>query len=927
MPKFKFVDFSCNLLQVDNFIENKEASLIIYPTQNNANLAQAHGQYSWKFEDISYLAIEDFKEMLLGSDKMFWEDDKRVIALYRLLTDEDKIFFKVNDFFDFIKLANKIFKLFEELAEELIDFSSVFQRLEEENSTLFPWQIEYYERIHQLILKYQGWIEENNSNDRIFNINVKNIDISYFSNYASVFVVNQFYYSNIEREILRQMEEAGIEVTLVYQLPEEFVDKETFNAQPFNYSDLELFATQKPKLNLIIDRNKFTMMNSLCRIITEDNISQIIDRDFYETPYAKLLSRNTFDIKYAKAIVNTGLYQFLEITQQLIQAMEYFNNRYYLPIHVLIRAFLNQDFTRYFQIEHSSNLLEEVYNIREKGVLYCDSNAEIGKESISEALKIAIKRILTFINNIKRIKSVEGLIALFDSEEGIVLDRICSLDELQYSNIKELVYTELANLKSFTYNNLINKWSDLSDKAEHIIIFKLFCDGLKAKKLKYIELDASKRVRISSLLNTRNNNFDSLIFLNMVEGVLPTSRTSQFLFNEKQREILTLKSYEEIRLREKYYFQRLVLSAERCYFLGRENIDEDTSLSSFLEELPLVKPSRKMIEDDRGYGEIFNNFSTSSLPKVADDFWSVKLKAEELAPKDNLLKLSYTKLKSLIDNPLYFAIHDWARVSERSIFTEATLDYRFVGIFAQDFVNHVIARIKDNFLNQEVFYKFQYMSVERLSEIYDSLLRQYKDKDYYIPHNYTYTFVNIILKDALVEGMRYFFNTVMHYKLDLTEKKLKLIPEEGFSLGKKQKYKSFISESENDYNLGIAVTGDADLRVENQEDASKIVIDFKTGSLSPQILSSYQKQLTLYEYIYYWDDIEASNKVKAGIFHILKQIWEPQKKGAEVTIENLKNKIIEVLNEIVISGFSLPTNLENAKKYGKITRSDLVIGR
>ena len=922
MPKFKFVDLSCNLLQVENITDQKEGHLIIYPTQNNANLAQAYSQNRWQFEDILYIAIEDLKEMVLSSDKIFWEDDKRVIALYRLLTDEDKIFFKVTDFFDFIKLANKIFKLFEELAEELIDFSTVCKLLEDANSTLFPWQIEYYERIHNLMLKYQTWINDNRSNDKIFNITLQNINIKYFNNYTHVYVINQFYYSNLEKAILTKLEEAGKEVTLVYQLPEKFVDKKSFNAQQFNYQDLELLTNKKPKLELIIDRNRFTMMNSLCRLVTEEKISQVIDRDFYETPYAKLLSQDTFDIKYNKAIINTELYHFLDIIQLLLESLDYFNNQHYLPIHIIVRAFLNNDFTNYFLINNCSNLLEELYNLRDKGILYCDIHGDIGKEPISESLKASIQRILTFMKTLKEIRSIDGLIALFDSKDGIILDNLCSEDDLKYSNIKEVVYTELANLKSFTYNKLIDKWSDLSEKAEHIIIYKLFCDGLKAKTIKYTCSNSKSKIRINSLLDTRNNHYNSLIFLNMVEGVLPTKRTTQFLFNEKQREILTLKTYEEIRLREKYYFQRLVLSSQHCYFIAIENLDEDTSISSFLEELPLIKPSKDLRQADKGYGELFvkNKVEDNPSPTLEDNFWSIRLSPAEISSNSSAMKLSYTRLKSLIDNSLYYLIHDWAKVSEREILSDPTLDYRFVGIFAQDFVNHIIARIKDIFINQHVFYKFQFMSAERLSEIYDSFLRNYRDKDYYIPHNYSYSFLNKILKSALVEGMQNFFNIVMHFKLGLSEKKIELIPEEGFRFGKKQKYKSFITESENNYKIGIAVTGDADLRVENQEDASKVVIDFKTGGFSLD-------QLALYQYIYYWDDIEAGSEVKAGIFQILKQEWKPQAKNAQDTIFKLKDKIIEVLNEVASKGFTLPKSETKAKKYEKITRSDLALRR
>ncbi len=448
----------------------------------------------------------------------------------------------------------------------------------------------------------------------------------------------------------------------------------------------------------------------------------------------------------------------------------------------------------------------------------------------------------------------------------------------------------------------------------------MFCDGLKAKKIKYTSLENKKGVRINSLLDTRNNQYDCLVFLNMTEGVLPTKRTSQFLFNEKQRQVLTLKTYEEVRLREKYYFQRLVLSAKKCYFLAIESIDEDISISSFLEELPLNKPNKTMRQADSGYGELFSQKEEGSLDSIDQEFWRIRLGVEELTYGKSIMKLSYTRLKSLIDNPLYYLIHDWAKVDKREILEEPALDYRFVGIFAQDYVNHIVARVKDTFINQKVYYKFQFMTKERLEEVYDSFLSRYTAKDYYIPHNYSYNFLDKILKTALVEGMLYFFTIVMHFKLNLSEKQIDLIPEVGFANGNKQNYKTFIVEDENEYKLGLAVRGDADLRIENKEDENKFVIDFKTGGF-------YMDQLALYQYIYYWDDIDMGKEVKAGIYQILKQEWEPQKKTAKETISKLKLKVIQVLDEIAIDGFSLPTSLTKSDKFSQITRADLALRR
>ena len=207
MPKFKFLDFSYNLLQTDSFIEEKDKSLMIYPTTNNANLAQAYGQNKWQFEDIAYHSIDEFKKMILQTDKLFLEDDKRVIALYLQLSVEDKKYFHVHDFFDFIKLSNKIFSLFAELAEELIEFPQVFTLLENENSNVFPWQKNYYDRVLQLMNKYHQWLEAQSLSDPIFNKNINNIDLSYFATYKEVYFINQFYYTAFEKELISLLEE------------------------------------------------------------------------------------------------------------------------------------------------------------------------------------------------------------------------------------------------------------------------------------------------------------------------------------------------------------------------------------------------------------------------------------------------------------------------------------------------------------------------------------------------------------------------------------------------------------------------------------------------------------------------------------------------------------------------------------------------
>lgn len=925
MPKFKFLDFSYNLLQTDSFIEKRDKSLIIYPTTNNANLAQAYGQSKWQFEDIAYHSIDEFKKMILQTDKLFLEDDKRVIALYLQLSAEDKAYFHVNDFFDFIKLSNKIFSLFEELAEELIDFSQVFTQLENENSNVFPWQESYYERVLQLMGKYQEWLETQDLSDPIFNKNIKNIDLSYFAPYTEVYFINQFYYTAFEKELISLLEESGKTVTLVYQIPEQFVDKESYNCTNFVYQDLAEKAVDKPELELIIDSNQFMMMNSMCRLISEQEVKQVIDRGFYESAYAELLSPELFDISYNQPIHKSGLYQFFDLVNSLLEEIDYHNNRLYLPTHLIYKVFLNNRFSSYFQIADPLALTTEIYKLRDRGILYLDKNLSLSGTSFSNRLKRSVEELFEFIEEIRRVVTVEGFIRLIDAPEGIVLDRLCTADELKYSNIREVVYTELANLMTYSFNNLITKWSDLSDKPEHLIIYKLFIDGLKSKSISYTKIENKPRVRINSLLDTRNNSYETLLFSNLLEGVLPTARTTQFLFNEKQREVLKLKSYEDIRLREKYYFHRLVLTSKRSYFLGIENVDDDISLSSFLEELPLTKPTKAEIQADHGYAQMFKQTEEEREPIDLTEFCRIKLTAEQLGGDDKSLNLSSTRLKNLISNPFYFVLKDWARVEQIELLNDVDFGYRFVGTFAQDYINEIITIINTTDNKHIIVRDFARMLPEFFTKIYDSFVQAYPDKDYLIPHNYSSKFVAEILKDTLVDAMHYFFTTIIHSRLKLTDEPLKIIPEKKYKEGVKFDHKEFITSHENDYGINIAVTGNADLRIERVADEVadrvNLVIDFKTGS------NNHKEQLALYQHLYYSEAIKAGEDAKSGFYLILTHKWDQEKREADVAINNLKEKVITTLNEIVESGFTTPDTQTEAKKYAELTRSDLVMRR
>ena len=64
----------------------------------------------------------------------------------------------------------------------------------------------------------------------------------------------------------------------------------------------------------------------------------------------------------------------------------------------------------------------------------------------------------------------------------------------------------------------------------------------------------------------------------------------RFCSQKKQRQLLGLKTYEDVRRREKYYFFRLLLNSSVVTLFTQKNIEHNVEASSFLEEIKLFFP-------------------------------------------------------------------------------------------------------------------------------------------------------------------------------------------------------------------------------------------------------------------------------------------------------------------------------------------------
>ena len=94
--------------------------------------------------------MEEMKELLFISDKPLLKEEKRTLAFYASLTEKDKEFFRINNYFQSIELAQHFFDLWEEFNDELVNENINKERFETYNAELLGWQKKTFDKLKSI---------------------------------------------------------------------------------------------------------------------------------------------------------------------------------------------------------------------------------------------------------------------------------------------------------------------------------------------------------------------------------------------------------------------------------------------------------------------------------------------------------------------------------------------------------------------------------------------------------------------------------------------------------------------------------------------------------------------------------------------------------------------------------------------------------
>ncbi len=885
----KFIPFDQNVLEVALSEISEENTLLLFPTRRSKQKAQKLYQPNWDFTEHKFLTMDEWKESLSASDKPILKEEKRTLALYLSLSDDAKRFFKINTYHQSIAFAQNIFKFWEEITEELVADENIIEILSQKQ-TAGNWQLETFEFLKTIKENYLHFLNGTNFTDYLFTRNTDNFPANI--EYSKIVVVNQFYFTKFEKKLLKEFKE---NVIILSQIPQECFDEDTLTISNFDARHIEPFVQNK--LKLYTSSQPLEMIMQL--VSNLENNETVIDFQFERQPYASLLSRQKFAIPAKSNFSTTRIFRFFQIIHDIFNSINRDGKPFLLSMQSLLDAFVNDEFWEYFVAEpiRREDLRTFLFKLVDRDFKFIDLEYFDNKEH-----KQDFEKIFSFLQKFKQVNDLKDFIKFLTNE--IDIDLLLSPDK-DKTNIVEVFFTALSDFASLEDISLITNWKDIFPKEPAANFLKLWLDYLKAKEIKYeLETDGN-RISVTSLQDTRNLQFNEVFILNVVEGILPDRKHTQFLFSENQRKQLGLKTYEDITMRDKYYFYRLVACSRNVSAFTRKNLQGNIEISSFLEELKMqdlveeVESGNFNLLHQHLFRELIEDKDIPKKNIITDDFFSFK----HIHFPENKLNLSFYRWEKLKNNPFEYYLEYSANIKAREPEINNDFSSKLIGSIAHNIINLVVKRMLENNSNSFNFIHNTKLYVDQAVEHYIKYDRYFK---YISPHNFSNNYFSNIFVPILKNGIENFFYR-LHNDLKLSDKPISLFPETVRTMGKKY----FDLDD-----LEIHLHGRSDLRIHTQN--QKFIFDFKTGNTDYSKLKRFGRQLQFYELIYYLIDSPSMiDDISSYLFFIEQKDMKSISKRLD-----MKSEITDVLQNIIENGFMV-SERKNTYEEIDITRRDL----
>ena len=891
--KFKFLDYNQNI--IDTVLSDFQPdTLYIFPNESSRKEVVYKVQHQVGITTSDFITMKEFKKNVFLADKPILHDERRTILWYSSLQEEDKSFWRIDNYFYSIKHAQRFFQFWDELNEELVDFetiSEIFMQDPIGNRQEITWQA-----MNKLYQQYEQTLIEYCFCDEIFLKKKENISFDLFSGFQRICIVNQFYFTKLEKYLIRNF--PATDKSIILQLPEKYYQTDDMKvSSKADFFDCEAIKTCE--ISITSATNQWDMLHHLMKDLSQKDIHEIVDFNISDQPYFTFLSRDQFQLNRVEDASNSNIFHFFHDLQIIIKNLHSVDHSYLISLESMIHAFMKSYFYEYFAKGNSTHdqIIDCLQLFAEQDFIYIDYDS-FQIISCDEEVRLFFSYFFQWLDQFFTIRSISEFHHWINSEFAIPNVS----DDPSY---QEVFYETLYNLLEL--ESTVESCHFLADSSEKpvFLILSLFLDIFKKKPIKSDYHQSPHQ--FVTLQDTRNKQYENIAILNVIEGNLPSTRKTPFLFTENQRAKLGLKTYDSIILREKYYFYRLVAQTNRISIYTIQNIEENIEISSFIDEIRIRFPNlvKESFANATFYTKWYQTLLQTEpvlLPEIDQtDFFIIPFSDDDFIHKKISLSV-YSSLQLLQDNYSFY----WQNVlalKPKILNISADFEAKVIGIFIHDLLQSIWNRILDVFQHNPVQHHFDWTNKLYIQDAIKHSKKHNKKWKYLSPHNFAETYFEYILQPFLEDSILYFFSE-LETRISLSNEKVRILPEQ-----RQQEKTVFTLLDEWEFNLKAR----ADLLIEKKEE--NFIFDYKSSS--PSNKKFYENQMQLYEWFYY--EKELNKRIHSFLYFVMdRKFHEVKNKNVNEILATLKDQI----QQIYMEGYQL-TEKKYPREEIEITRRDL----
>ena len=927
--KFIKIDFESDILDAALDCVNARC-IMVFPTRASANLARLRYEPRWHFEQIIWTAIQDFKASITSSELPRLEDEKRLLTLYQIMTPEERDYFHLTGYDDVVDWGNNFFQFLQDYSEAGRDVNELGTLCEAPDMYLRLWQEEHIGRITAILSRYRQRTHDMGFTDIIFSSSVAPLQIPY-RDYRIV-LINQYYYSKFEQELLLSCEQSQNEIWLLYHGTK--ADEKSWQTPEYDPAELYKELSQKPEISIYQCENE--EQHALLLLAQKEQLASsvtIIDNSFWQKAYSAWFPQDFVKARQQLPITQSLWYSFQSFLDELVQSQQITPG--FVPLSLVIQQFRDCRYPALLQEDWDAvkqdALLRELFKLSADEVLYLDLNplAQFSGKSAAKYPLLAPLCIQLFalVKSILNLQDIKELIQLCTNE--LAPEKFCSSEELAKTDIMPQIWTALANFSAVENLGIVEDWTAVFPSVGSAL-FRLWLDYVKPVRLKFQLLASGPGSwEISNLLDYRNRRQDYLIILQMVEGILPQSPGPVWLLNEAQRARLGMLNYEIIRAWERYYFFRMVFTARQVSIYTYQNAEKSIEPSSFIGELKQICPENIQetkaepipfahvmgLWQDMQKDLLAQKIGSSELFCTSPDADFFRLPAEPVRDfgKSGQVKQNSYELSLMTNNPFAWYVRALSKLNPRKAVLPETISPALFGTLMHSYFNDVLGEEPQRYEGVKALGQL-FSDDDKLRTALQTIIHS-QDFYYKIPKNYNLDFLLVIISECLVDSLKQFYRRFFFH--ELSRESFTLIPEHRFMTEEEKVYKELCSVCHDEQIYKVMIHGKVDLRIETP--TRKIILDFKTGA-------AHVNQLIFYEYAYYLiENPELGAELSSYFWQILEMNIDSKNSATVNKREQYISEISESLKDCLQQGYGIAEKAQYKGILQEITRSDLQV--